>query len=103
MKIIPAETKHMHPLAMHAKEKKVQFIPLTQRQLLDTDLKLQEVPLIWGTSKFKMLVPIDKPVPVKQIPATTEVTTPPDEAMMKGGEENYQYKIKIPTKIRENL
>ncbi len=51
----------------------MKFIPLTQRELIETDLKLQAVPLIWGTNKFKMLVPIDKPIRANIAPATTEI------------------------------
>jgi len=45
---------------------------------MQTELKLQAVPLIFGTNKFKMLVPFDYKTPVSIFPATTEIKTPED-------------------------
>ena len=87
LKIVPKQTKNLHPIRDRIEEKPLKFVPVTQKELVDSNIALQQIPLVFGTSKFKILLPVDQHVEIK----TKE--TP------KAEEENKEFQYKIKSKI----
>ena len=93
MKMIPKPTKNLHPITKLLSEKPVKFIPISQKELVSSNIQLQQIPLVFGTSKFKILLPIDQHIQINTNSQPKIVT--PDQTFM--------YKIKIPKQIKDSL
>ncbi len=83
LKLVPRQTKNLHPIRDRIEEKPLRFVPVTQKELVDSNLALQQIPLVFGTSKFKILLPVDQHIEIK-------AKESPKEEVSK----EFQYKIK---------
>lgn len=84
----------------------MKFIPISQQELARSNVKVRRVPLVWGTSQFRMLVPEDTHF---NLINSQEVSSPASEnshivsPQFKPSESQFLYKIKIPLPIIDSL